>query len=685
MTGIDVPIDDDGIDDDVRDDILGEVLGNSKKKHGKECVFFSELCSKKIQGSNSIEEMNDHEKFKRLVDKLNCKYPFLKIQEFIEEFVDGLYNKHMIEKYNFTKKSDFGTIIGKANLNMVQARQKHVPGNTGYAREQNLMQKVTSESYEFSKKECDYFKEELDYMFNYTCASAIIILNYLTDNQGVNEIIKNKEITGENNTEYYKVNMTNEISKIIEEDFETIKDDLFAKKVLVQSFDDYQLNENFEDIENKIKDIVSNEAKGIIYSKLIEKLSEEFPLVEYIPHQEIINKILVRFEKESGIFKSESARYNLDPTERRFFTIANYENQTLDTDVDGVPQFFGRENDPHTFIDDIRYLRKGGFDDEDDQVTRIAGLILAGTQKMISEPEKFKEFDFAVSMSGFSPTEEQAKIMEVSKIVLDPNCDIVHLKIMLEENVSTETIESIRKILPQNEQAMIICFNKVSQEVKSLISNDSSIQIIDKNSLHLWAQITPQIPSRKNAVVKIMAGEHLGKIARINNVNYETGKASIQIIPTEDEEIVYIGFLQEVNLYEDEILKEHLTLCENYFKFLNIVGKNSNADQVQKAIFNAEQIIEKTKNFESDESKDNWDLKKNVEFSARFEGYVSTINPSESIFENIFYCSCNHFQTQNTLCFHLISILNNIGITTNSFNQTWGQDDNIFSSCILRI
>ena len=40
MTGIDVPIDDDGIDDDVRDDILGEVLGNSKKKAWKRMCFF---------------------------------------------------------------------------------------------------------------------------------------------------------------------------------------------------------------------------------------------------------------------------------------------------------------------------------------------------------------------------------------------------------------------------------------------------------------------------------------------------------------------------------------------------------------------------------------------------------------------------------------------------------------------
>jgi len=502
----------------------------------------------------------------------------------------------------------------------------------------------------------------------------------LIDNQDINKIIQNKEIIDKNNVEYYQVNMTNEISKIIQEDFETIRNDLFIKKILTHSFDEYQLNTNFEDIENKIKTIVSDERKGIIYSKIILKLIEEYPLIQFIPHQDIINKILIRFEKEKGIFKSEAARYNLDPTERRFFTISNYENQTLDTDVDGIPQFFGRENDPHTFIQDIQYLKKGGFDDEDDQVTRIAGLILAGTQKMISEPEKFSEFDFAVSMAGFAPTEEQVKVIEISKIVIRPDCNIVHLKIMLDEDVNVNTIESIRKILPENEQAMIMCFNKISEEVRNLISKDNSIQIIDKNALHLWAQITPQIPSRKNSIVKIMAGNNLGKIARINNINYETGKASIQIISSEDEEIVYVGFLKEINLNEDELLKEHLILCKNYFNFLNIARENSNEEQFDKAIFNSEQIKEKMEVY-----KDRWSLKENVTFSSKYENYISIVNPSESVFENIFHCSCNHFQTQNTLCFHLIAILNNIGITMNSFNETWDNQNNVFSSCISKI
>ena len=670
----------DDIDDDVRDEILNDLLGHSEKTNTEECDFFSELCSKKIDGSDSIEEINDHEKFKRLVDKLNCKYPFLKIHEFIEEFVDGLYNKHMIEKYNFIRKSDFGTIIGKANLNMVQGRQKELQGDKGYARRQNLKVQRTLESYNFSRKESDYFKEELEYMFNYTCASAIIILNYLIDNQDVNKIIQNKEIIDKNNVEYYQVNMTNQISKIIQEDFETIRNDLFIKRILTQSFDNYKINTDFNGIENKIKTIVSEESKGIPYSKIILKLIEEYPLIQFIPHQEIINKILVRFEKEKGIFKSEAARYNLDPTERRFFTIANYENQALDTDVDGITPFFGRENDPHVFIQDIQYLKKGGFDDEDDQVTRIAGLILAGTQKMISEPEKFSEFDFAVSMSGFAPTEEQVKIMQISKIVISPNSDIVHLKIMLDDDINKDTIESIRKILPEKDQAMIICFNKISQEVKNLISKDSSIQIIDKNSLYLWAQITPQIPSRKNSIVKIMAGNNLGKIARINNVNYETGKASIQIIPSDDEEIVYVGFLKEINLSEDELLKDHLILSTNYFNFLNIARKNSNSEQFDMAIFNADQIIKKMEVY-----KHRWNLKYNVTFSSKYENYISIINPSESIFENIFHCSCNHFQTQNTLCYHLIAILNNIGIKMDSFNETWDNQGNIFSSCISKI
>lgn len=664
----------------IEQELINEILPPSKKINLDKCDFFSTFCAKKIDDFNSLEDMHNHEKFKKIVDKLNCKYPFLKIDEFIEDFIDGLFNKHIIEKYNFIEKNDFRTIIGKGNLNMVQARHKQLNSNTDYARRHNLNEKITSESYSFLRKECDYFHTELDYVSNYNNATAIIILNYLVNNYEINNIISNKKIISKNNIEYYNVNMTDKISKIIKDDEELIKNNLYNKKILKYSSDEYHIGINFEDIEKKIKYIVSNEHKGIIYSKIILKLIEEFPLIQHIPHYQVINKILIRYEKEIGIFISESAKYNQDPTERRYFTIINYNNNKLNTVIGGTSQFFGRKNDPLLFINDIMYLKKGDFNDEDDQVSRIAGLILSGTQKMISEPEKFSEFDFAVNMNGFKPTIEQARVIEISKIIIKPECQIIHLKIMLDDDINVDLIESIRKVLPKKEQAMIICFNEISEEVKNLISDNSSIQIIDKQSLYHWAEITPQIPSRKNSIVKIMSGNNLGKIAKINNINYETGKAGIQIIPSGEEDVEYIGFLEEINLDEDEILKDHLILCENYFKFLSIVGKNSNTEQFEKAIFNSEQIIANTNAF-----KDRWDLKFNVEFNATCESFLSIINPSQNIFRNIFHCTCNHFQTQNTLCSHLIAILNYIGMKTKSFSENWDQDNNIFYSCILKI
>ena len=51
-------------------------------------------------------------------------------------------------------------------------------------------------------------------------------------------------------------------------------------------------------------------------------------------------------------------------------------------------------------------------------------------------------------------------------------------------------------------------------------------------------------------------------------------------------------------------------------------------------------------------------------------------------FENKFSCSCEYFQNENKICFHLISLLNEIGIRCNLFSETWNSEENILSECM---
>ena len=75
--------------------------------------------------------------------------------------------------------------------------------------------------------------------------------------------------------------------------------------------------------------------------------------------------------------------------------------------------------------------------------------------------------------------------------------------------------------MPKNEQAAIISFKKISEEVQNSLPKDFSIQIIGKAAIKLWSDITPTVPSRKSAIIKVMDGKYVGKIAKLNSVNYE--------------------------------------------------------------------------------------------------------------------------------------------------------------------
>jgi hypothetical protein len=668
-------------DDAIWDEIIGDAFDDTNSDSedpSTKCDHFERITNSKLSDCLDTEEIIRHKKFILIVDKLVSKFPFLKINEFIEEFVNGQYTKHFFPKYNFSKKSDFATCLRKTALNMPAKREKYLSeyNKSDYARHINLKKTSIFTSYNFLKSNCDYFREELLFLFNYNWVRSIVLINYLKNIFSLEEIIKNNIIIDVNKSEYFNLKLNSDQIEILENSFDEIKNELYENKMIQYFENHYILDVNFDDIENSIKQIVEDEIEGITYGNLVPKLFKKHKFISFIPHYDFLNIILTRYV-DLGFFKVEYGFNGSDKIEHRYFTITNYQNQQLVGQTAQNLPFYGRQNDPHQFIQDIKYLRKGDFDDDDDQVTRIAGLILAGTQNMVSETEDFSQFDFAVNMTGFKPTNEQEKIMLQSKLVLLRETKIIHIKVMINEQVDLETIKSIQKVLPENQQAMIISFEDVSDEVTSLISNDHAIQIIDKKVLQLWAEITPEIPCRKGSVVKIMQGQHIGKIAKLNHIDYTTGKASVKIIGYEEEKVVLIGSLKEINLFDDPILDEHILLCTNYFEFLNILHNKSSDIEFNKALFNQEDNCD-----DFVIPRDDWTLKKDVAFASVYGNINSKIHANEKTFENKFSCSCDYFQNETKLCFHIISLLNEIGIRCNLFTETWNSGGNILSECL---
>ena len=135
-----------------------------------------------------------------------------------------------------------------------------------------------------------------------------------------------------------------------------------------------------------------------------------------IIYYDLITKSLDSFETSGFIKSVKFGNYGI--SSNTYYSIANYSLENSQREQG--KKFFGRKNDdPYTFIEDLQYLDKGDFDDVEDQVTRIAGLVLAGRQDLISPTDKHDKFDFAVNMKNFSPTKEEMEIIQKISLLLN--------------------------------------------------------------------------------------------------------------------------------------------------------------------------------------------------------------------------------------------------------------------------
>lgn len=508
---------------------------------------------------------------------------------------------------------------------------------------------------------------------------SVVILKNLNGKISKDEMMESEIVCDEDEVEIFKIEVDEKISEIINEEFKEIEIKLYKKNIFLFSDDKYKLKHNFNSIETNIKEIVYESGKeGITFYKLMNELNKKIDFIFSIPSYRLINNILNKFV-EIEIFKVESGFRNSDELSRRFFTKVNYYEQNPIANSNNT-KFYGRPNDAIQFIHDIRFLIKGDFGDEDDQVTRIAGLILAGTQKMVAEPETLMEFDFAVSMDGFVPTEEQIKQMKENDLQIYPDTKIIHIKVAINDEIDSKLITKLKMILPDNEQGMIITYAKMDKKTNEILKKDKDIQIIDKKLLHLWAETIPTLPSRKGSNVKIMEGKHLGGIGRLINIDYITGKATLDLISYDTNIVEYIKSIEEINLFDDPIQDNFIILHDNYNEFLKTVRNNSNSIEFNKAIINAQTVDEKF--FPPN---DNWSINKITPFIVESKNTRTTISIKENKFNKIFSCTCEFFKENNKLCYHLISILNELGIRYDSFNETWGEKSNMVYNIISKI
>ena len=109
----------------------------------------------------------------------------------------------------------------------------------------------------------------------------------------------------------------------------------------------------------------------------------------------------------------------------QFFIPKEYEIQhsRLEQSIirQGEKKFFGRRISPALFISELNQLARGDFEPEDDQVTRIAGMVLSNASMLQPRSETPPLFDFTVDMSNYQLTPEQLQVLQETDIQLTSN------------------------------------------------------------------------------------------------------------------------------------------------------------------------------------------------------------------------------------------------------------------------
>jgi hypothetical protein len=651
------------------------ILINTENFFGKE--KFEELVSKRLKQIDDLEELVQRRNFVEQTKKIIGKYPFVYLPSFIDDLFEGKDSKELLEKYSISYYVDLKNIVEEI---LKFDRTRYLQKKYYTAFEMNMQISTWKEKYQILKDNCDFFKNELlELLFFNLLRSFIIIMmtDYVEIGISKENIISKSRLL-KNNYDIFKF-----IDKSLETSFEpffgesfediaqNILNELIDERILRRKIDNYDVLVGKLSID-KIKQNIINELKynngSQTESAIRTMVLEEYPSLRLIPGlgiwktalNELVNEKIIHLEFKSNFKQSFLVFLN-----------ESYEKiqQTLHQFDITSSEFHGRKISPEEFVMELRELEKGDFEDKDDQVTRIAGLVLAESVKLQSLHEDILDFDFSINLTNYNFRREQLEA--IAKLNFKIHSDIFHCKVMIDESLTLKKYNDLKDALPENNQGIVVTFKKIPDVVRQQIAKNDSIQIMDEEGIKIWVSITSVIPSRKGSIAKLYfdpLSKLENKIVKINSIHYEKGLASVEIFPEMQEALVLIRSLEEISLNEDS-LSVHDVLSENYFNFLkklSIIATNTFEEGFNTPI----KSIEKkwVKNYPKDVMeliKDAWI----VEFD-----HVKVeidLNPNKP--NSIFKCSCYYMIDQEhsyTLCKHIVASLNQITIQ-NFLSDGW--------------
>jgi hypothetical protein len=630
-----------------------DIVNENNSEEGEK---FNELLDALNEATDSIDKQLDQKNFLELITKLNEKHPLMYLPDLLKDYIKGETLVRMINKHHLIEYNKINYIF-EAYLKFKIHNRKIIHISTPSEKKQNEIEQENLNNEQTSSKYyelitlCDNNIEIINSNLIYNLIRAYTILLFFIKSNTIKhdeilvdlpEIIEKYSHLVRSKPKFNPIL----INYINEKTINEIINELIIEEHIFSDVDNpkiYTISPKYLKIPSLVKNIITENKNGISHSRLFREIHNKRTLFDLIPNTGIVINSILQLEEQNIIIRKRG----LNSSEDQYFIPLEYEKQNLrlqkSITQQGQQKFFGRRITPEDFIFELHQLGRGDFEPEDDQVTRIAGMVLSSATMLKARGHTPPLFDLTVDMTNYQFTPQQIQVLQETKIELISN--IVHMSIMVNEKLDFSEVTDMIREVPENEQGLIICFNKIDDDdLNKLLQETKIIQIVNESNFKKWCQITPVIPCRLGAIAKIRYGDHAGQLAQINSINYESGLAEIMVFPLLIETTQYIGSMEEITFTNVNKFRE---ISNKYYYFLKLLFDSSYDDEFKKSILNSEY---------SSNVKTKLDLQS---ISCIFSNHVALIDASGALGS----CNCSifekNFQPNYTgLCSHLIYAYN---------------------------
>ena len=630
-----------------------------------------------------IDEMRlraSRQEFKKVLDKIYERFPFVDLPEFLELYVAGEYSKELIRKFNFSGYSEYKSLLQILKLGAKRRSSQKNP----HAKEMNLTDSKMASRYKYLRNTLGQFKQ---YARDKAASSALRMIAILQLYRNEEAFVSRKAVIssmpgaikdfGHLVPEYSAIQLPTSCERI-EKMTEQILHDLEDESLLeTDRSGRIRLERHQLQISHYILNTIQS-MEGITHQKLASLLKERLPIMSHMP-QAILLIMLDELATSYKIIRKEGY-WKFKPYYDEYFMFDSYLKfeSEASTSFKKNEEFFGRMIRPDEFISEIIELQKGDFEDQDDQVTRIAGMILSHSNMMTHPPNELEEFDFAVGLSRYEFTRQPQKVMQ--NLGLDIRSNTVYVKVMINDRITGKVISDLSSRLKdrgRGEQGFVISFVRPDAPVERMLKIDKTVQLISKDGIREWCKITPVIPARRGAVAVVQQGKHKGSIVRIESVNYESGRADIVMFPNMTWGTQYIGSLEEITL--SVRMEKFVDYSSKYFGFLGKLYQISRTERIRSVVVESLATSDPKRRSEVTvfPEKIECDLDKHSKTLVDLTDNSDLKSPWYSTY-GLFSCTCfqwRHKSKADGLCGHLIFTLNEAVKKILSYDSTVSDDD----------